>query len=89
MIRVLWGIVRPCRRTEFLRCHPGELVKPIEYKTILLPYKTGIFQPDSEDVAAALNKEGLERWRLSQIVLPSTLWGRANTMLAILERTRA
>jgi hypothetical protein len=64
-------------------------VKPIEYKTILLPYKTGIFQSDSEEVAAALNKEGLERWRLSQIVLPSTMWGRANTMVAILERTRS
>jgi hypothetical protein len=61
----------------------------IEYKTILLPYKTGIFQDDSSDVAAALNKEGLERWRLSQIVLPSTVWGRANTMVAILERTRS
>ena len=59
-----------------------------EYKTILLPYKTGIFQADSDEVAAALNKEGLERWHLSQIVLPSTVWGRANTMVAILERTR-
>ena len=66
----------------------GEPVNQIEYKTILLPYKTGIFQSDSEEVAAALNKEGAERWRLSQIVLPSTVWGRANTMVAILERTR-
>ncbi len=60
----------------------------IEYKTILLPYKTGIFQSDSDEVAIALNKEGAERWRLSQLVLPSTVWGRANTMVAILERTR-
>jgi Domain of unknown function (DUF4177) len=60
----------------------------IEYKTILLPYKTGIFQSDSVEVAETLNKEGAERWRLSQIVLPSTVWGRANTMVAILERTR-
>jgi hypothetical protein len=58
----------------------------IEYKTILLPYKTGIFQDDSTDVAVMLNKVGAEGWRLSQIVLPSTVWGRANTMVAILER---
>lgn len=60
-----------------------------EYKTILLPYKTGIFQSDSDELAVALNKEGAERWRLSQIVLPSTMWGRANTMVAILERARS
>jgi uncharacterized protein DUF4177 len=63
-------------------------VSQIEYKTILLPYKTGVFQSDSVEIAEMLNKEGSERWRLSQIVLPSTVWGRANTMVAILERTR-
>ena len=61
----------------------------IEYKTLLLPYKTGIFQSDSVDVAELLNKEGADGWMLSQIVLPSTVWGRANTMLAILQRTPA
>jgi len=60
----------------------------VEYKTILLPYKTGIFQADSAEVSDALNKEGAERWRLAQLVLPSTMWGRANTMVAVLERTR-
>jgi hypothetical protein len=63
-------------------------VDKLEYKTILLPYKPSIFQPDEEEVSAALNKEGAEGWRLSQIVLPSTLWGRANGMLAILERAQ-
>lgn len=61
----------------------------IEYKTILLPYKTGVFQSDSVEVAEMLNKEGAERWRLSQIVLPSTVWGRSNTMVAIMERARS
>ena len=61
----------------------------IEYKTILLPYKTGIFQSDSVDVAEILNKEGGEGWNLSQIILPSAVWGRANTMVAILQRARA
>jgi hypothetical protein len=58
----------------------------LEYKTILLPYKTGIFQDDSTDVVTALNKVGAEGWRLSQIVMPAAAWGRANTMVAILER---
>ena len=61
----------------------------IEFKTLLLPYKTSTFQSDSEDVAVLLNKEGLEGWNLSQIVLPSTMWGRSNTMIAILQRTAA
>jgi len=61
----------------------------LEYKTILLPYKTGIFQADSAEVADALNREASERWELSQLVLPSTVWGRSNTMIAILARARA
>ncbi len=60
-----------------------------EYKTILLPYKTGLFQDPSPEFSGALTKEGAEGWRLSQVVLPSTVWGRANTMMAILERTLA
>jgi uncharacterized protein DUF4177 len=58
----------------------------IEYKTVLLPYKTSLFQGDSVDVAELLNKEGAEGWHLSQLVLPSTVWGRANTMIAIMQR---
>jgi hypothetical protein len=61
----------------------------IEYKTVLLPYKTGIFQGDSTELNATLNKEGAEGWQLSQIVLPSTMWGRANTMIAIMQRNAA
>ena len=77
-------------RRTFLSCGFLEnRVNKIEYKTVLLPYKTGIFQSDSVDVAELLNKEGLEGWRLSQLVLPSTVWGRANTMVAIMERPKA
>lgn len=60
----------------------------IEYKTIMLPYKPSVFQGDSVEMTEALNKEGLERWRLSQVILPSTVWGRSNALVAILERTR-
>lgn len=59
-----------------------------EYKTVLLPYKPSTFQDDATEVGILLSKEAADRWRLSQIVLPSTLWGRANGMLAILERAK-
>ncbi len=60
----------------------------LEYKTILLPYKPSVFQSDDTELSQALNKEGEDRWRLAQIVLPSTIWGRANGMMAILERSK-
>ena len=60
-----------------------------EYKTILLPYKPSIFQSDDTELTTALNKEAAEGWRLSQIALPSTIWGRANGMVAILERAKS
>jgi hypothetical protein len=63
-------------------------VNKIEYKTVLLPYKTSLFQGDSTDLTDMLNKAGEEGWKLSQIVLPSTVWGRANTMIAIMERAK-
>jgi len=59
----------------------------IEFKTVLLPYKTGLFQGETTDLVNPLNKAGEEGWQLSQIVLPSTVWGRANTMIAIMQRT--
>lgn len=61
----------------------------LEYKTILLPYKTSLFQSDSTEITEGLNVAAADGWRLSQIVLPSTVWGRANTMIAILERAKA
>jgi hypothetical protein len=59
-----------------------------EYKSILLPYRPSVFQAESEELTAILNKEGANRWRLSQLVMPSTVWGRANAVVAILERAR-
>lgn len=59
-----------------------------EYKTILLPYKPSSFQSDALEIQEALNVEAGERWKLCQLVLPSTIWGRANGMIAVLERPR-
>ena len=61
----------------------------IEYKTALLPYRTGIFADDSFEVQEKLNVLGEEGWKLSQIVLPSTVWGHANNMVAIFERPKS
>ena len=61
----------------------------IEYKTILLPYRPSVFQNEADEITLLLNKEGEQRWRLSQVVMPSTLWGRANGMVAILERAKS
>jgi hypothetical protein len=66
---------------------PEILVNRLEYKTILLPYKPSVFQSDDTELSTALNAEAQDRWRLAQIILPSTIWGRANGMMAILERT--
>ena len=61
----------------------------LEYKVILLPYKPSIFQSDSTDIHDALNVVGSEGWRLAQVIEPSTLWGRSNSVIAILERAKA
>jgi hypothetical protein len=60
----------------------------LEYKSVLLPYKTGVFASDSTEIEEVLNKVGEEGWHLSQIVLPSTVWGRANAMVAIMQRPK-
>ncbi|HTU66524.1 MAG TPA: DUF4177 domain-containing protein [Steroidobacteraceae bacterium] len=59
---------------------------PVEYKQVLLPYKPSNFQSDDVDIQNALNAEAKQNWRLCQLVQPSTLWGRAAGMIAILER---
>jgi hypothetical protein len=61
-------------------------MRKVEYKTIQLPYKTSLFATDNFEVGEGLNVEAKEGWRVVQIVLPSTVWGRANSMIAILER---
>ncbi|MGH8291793.1 MAG: DUF4177 domain-containing protein [Steroidobacteraceae bacterium] len=47
-----------------------------EYKSIVLEFKAGIFRQGLPDIATALNTEGLEGWRLKQLVVPSSSWGR-------------
>jgi hypothetical protein len=57
-----------------------------EYKTLVLPFKTGFFKQVPPDMAAALSREGREGWRLSQICAPIGAGGSTVSMIAILER---
>jgi hypothetical protein len=59
-----------------------------EYKTMLLPYRPSSFQSDSLEIQEMLNVEAAQRWKLCQLVLPSTIWGRSNGMIAVFERPR-
>ena len=57
-----------------------------EYKTVVLPFKGGIFRRGLPDIESALNREGKEGWQLKEIVLPSSSLGTSDCVVAILER---
>ena len=57
-----------------------------EYKSIVLPFKVGVFHQGLPDIEAALNPKGREGWRLKQLILPSSSWGTSDSMVAVLER---
>lgn len=52
----------------------------------VLPFKFGVFKQGLPDIQSALNKEGLDGWRLKQMILPSSDWGKSDSLVAILER---
>jgi hypothetical protein len=70
------------------RVSPERRMSKYEYKVLMVPYKTSVFQSDNNEIEVALNAPGDEGWRLSRLVLPSTVWGRSNSMIAILERAK-
>ncbi|HEY4211179.1 MAG TPA: DUF4177 domain-containing protein [Steroidobacteraceae bacterium] len=57
------------------------------YKSIVLPFKAGVFRQGLPDIEAALNSAGREGWQLKQIILPSSAWGTSDSMVAVLERS--
>ena len=65
---------------------PGRKMTMYEYKTLVLPFKTGFINQVPPDIATALNKEGREGWRLSQVVAPIGSGGSSVSVIAILER---
>jgi transcriptional regulator with XRE-family HTH domain len=69
-----------------LKYIPVSRMRKFEYKTVVLPFRMGIFKQGVPDIQTALNKEGQQGWRFTQMVLPSTEWGKSDSMVAILER---
>jgi transcriptional regulator with XRE-family HTH domain len=61
-------------------------VMKYEYKTLVMPFKTGFASQVPPDIATALNHEGREGWRLSQVCAPIGSGGSTVSMIAILER---
>jgi hypothetical protein len=57
-----------------------------EYKTIVLPFRAGVFKQGLPDIQEALNSEGKQGWQFKQMVLPSSEWGKSDNMVVILER---
>jgi transcriptional regulator with XRE-family HTH domain len=72
---------------ESLKQKPEKYMSKFEYKTVVLPFRVGIFKQGLPDIQKALNKEGLQGWQFKQMVLPSSSWGSSDSMVAILERT--
>lgn len=69
-----------------LRSHPEKQMLQFEYKTVVLPFRMGIFKQGLPDIQTALNAEGRQGWQFKQMVLPSSDWGKSDSMVAILER---
>ncbi|MEW5251778.1 DUF4177 domain-containing protein [Microbulbifer discodermiae] len=63
-------------------------MKKYEYKTIELPFKTGLFKTGTPDVESLLNTEGELGWRLHQVVLPAVGFGESSSMMVIFEREK-
>ena len=60
-----------------------------QYKSVVLPFKPGLFKQGLPDIEGTLNAEGRDGWRLRQVVLPSSSWGSSDNVVAILERPLA
>jgi len=65
---------------------PEKTMTKYEYKTLVLPFKTGFINQVVPDIATALNKEGSDGWRLSQTIAPIGSGGSSVSVIAILER---
>ena len=71
---------------ENLKLTPEKNMSKFEYKTVVLPFRVGIFKQGLPDIQKALDKEGQQGWQFKQMVLPSSQWGSSDSMVAILER---
>lgn len=64
----------------------SETTDRYEYKTIVMPFRLGLFKQGLPDIQDILNRESEEGWRFRQIIMPSSSWGSSDNMVAVLER---
>lgn len=60
--------------------------KRFEYKTAVLPFKSGIFKVGAPDIQTALNRECEQGWRFSQMAISTNNSGGSDTIIAVFER---
>jgi len=74
---------------EHLKLSREESIMRFEYKTIVLPFKFGIFKQGLPDIEEELCNAGLNGWKFKQVIMPSSEWGKSDRIVAILERPLA
>jgi len=71
---------------EHLKLPLEKSLMRFEYRTIVLPFKFGVFKKGLPDIQSELSKAGLAGWRFKQMIMPSSEWGTSDRIVAILER---
>ena len=62
-------------------------MKRYEYKTIEAPFKMGFIKTKSPDFENLINAEGVQGWRLHEVVVPATSgFGQTDRAVIIFER---
>ena len=61
-------------------------MKRYECRTVVLPFRVGLFRRGLPDIERALNREGHDGWRLRQVMLPTSAPGTSDSVVAIPER---
>jgi len=72
---------------EHLKLPLEKSLMKFEYRTIVLPFKFGVFKKGLPDIQSELSKAGLAGWRFKQMIMPSSEWGTSDRIVAILERS--
>ena len=68
---------------DFIR---AETIDRYEYKTVVIPFRLGLFKQGLPDIQEVLNRESQDGWRFRQIITPSSNLGSSDSMVAVLER---
>jgi transcriptional regulator with XRE-family HTH domain len=71
---------------ELEKLIPETSMGKFEYKTLVLNFKMGILKKGLPDIQQALNAEGSQGWQLKQLILPSSDFGKSDSIVCILER---